>query len=76
MRVNKALHTCTSWYAYAAMFGTSFLISYPGKGSSLYVQLVKGGRGYPAPFPSCAPDKETKLQALGRSDAVYMGADM
>ena len=22
-RVNKALHTCTSWYAYAAMFGSS-----------------------------------------------------
>ena len=23
MQVNKALHTCTSWYAYAAMFGSS-----------------------------------------------------
>ena len=22
-QVNKALHTCTSWYAYAAMFGSS-----------------------------------------------------
>ena len=22
-QVNKALHTCTSWYAYAAMFGRS-----------------------------------------------------
>ena len=23
-QVNKALHTCTSWSAYAAMFGSSF----------------------------------------------------
>ena len=23
--VNKALYTCTSWYAYAAMFGSSFV---------------------------------------------------
>ena len=25
-QVNKALHTCTSWYAYAAMFGSSIIL--------------------------------------------------
>ena len=25
MQVNTALHTCTAWYAYAAMFGSSWM---------------------------------------------------
>ena len=32
MQVNKALHTCTSWYAYAAMFGSSPHTSSDGGG--------------------------------------------
>ena len=44
MRVNKALHTCTSWYSDAAMFGSSPHTSIPlprGGGDP----TRKGGRG-------------------------------
>ena len=32
MQVNKVLHTCTSWYAYAAMFGSSHEFHIPPGG--------------------------------------------
>ena len=38
MQVNKELHTCTSWYAYAAMFGSS-------TENTLRIHLLRGGGG-------------------------------
>ena len=32
MQVNTALYTCVSWYAYAAMFGSSIEVHHPGRG--------------------------------------------
>ena len=39
MQVNKELHTCTSWYAYAAMFGSSIIFHSTNSGPS-YLQLA------------------------------------
>ena len=41
MQVNKGLHTCTSWYAYAAMFGSSWMI----QAISFIEILGQGGGG-------------------------------
>ena len=35
-QVNKALHTCTSWYAYAAMFGSSTDMMVPRANQLMY----------------------------------------
>jgi len=41
MQANKALYTCMSWYAYAAIFGSSFRILISSKSGILHVQSVK-----------------------------------
>ena len=43
-QVNKALHTCTSWYAYAAMFGSSTDMMGP-RAHQLMYRFVWGGGG-------------------------------
>ena len=45
MQVNKALLTCTSWYAYAAMFGSSTDDTLCPPRAPVYVQPgVEGGK--------------------------------
>ena len=41
MHVNKALHTCTSRYAYAAMFGSSTACILSPSRALVYVQSIK-----------------------------------
>ena len=37
-RGHKAIHTCTSWYAYAAMFGSSIIIGLGHKSVNLQIR--------------------------------------
>ena len=41
MQVKKALHTCASWYAYAAMFGSSTENTLCSSRALVYVQSVE-----------------------------------
>ena len=63
MQVNKALHTGTSWCAYAAMFGSSIKFLPNGGDPGLYLRV-------PQIAPPMGPTSEDSAVFFGRHGVV------